>query len=93
MVNPETVGQFTGLLDKARKEIYEGDIVKAVFIGGYSSGYSRDWHIETVRYLNHRAGFYPMTDCELWRERDDGNTSSIEVIGNIHENPELIKTA
>lgn len=84
--------RFTGLKDKNGKEIYEGDIVKAIFIGGHSSGFARDWHTETVRYLEHRGGYYPMTDCEMYRETDVQNViSSIEVIGNIYENPELIK--
>jgi len=90
-VIPESVGQFTGLHDKNGKDIYEGDIVTAMFKTGYSDGYVRKPFIEVVKYLDHRAGFYPMSDCEMWREHDDGKISSIEVIDNIYENSELLE--
>jgi uncharacterized phage protein (TIGR01671 family) len=90
-VNEFVLMQYTGLKDKNGNEIYEGDIVKAIFKGGYNSGYSRDWHTEKVKYLEYRGGYYPMTDCEMYRETDAQNViSSIEVIGNVYENPELL---
>jgi uncharacterized phage protein (TIGR01671 family) len=72
--------QFTGLTDKNRKEIYEGDILKRP-----------DWEsISVVEW------YQPM--CAFMRNLHDGlvrpalaDAEFFEVIGNIHENPELLK--
>lgn len=75
-VFPETVGQFTGLLDKNGKEIYEGDIVK---------WFDSDGEIrrDAVKWMN--GGL-----CLCNNQYTIGSYSNIEVIGNIHDNPELL---
>lgn len=78
-VLPETVGQYTGLTDKNGKKIFEGDI----FNIEYPETIVRNAVIEYVV-----ASFYGSTGFDYW-ELDD--YLEIEVIGNIHDNPELMK--
>lgn len=81
---PITIMQFTGLLDKNGKEIYEGDIV--VLICEQSCGYGirrqNPRIIEWKEQLN-SIGF----NLGLGRYKKGGK---YEIIGNIYENPELL---
>ena len=82
-VATETVGQFTGLLDEKGEEIYEGDIISLKQPNGnYSScevsmSYKGYWAITWAIHERVLLGFV--------------DRSHIEVIGNIHDNPELLK--
>lgn len=83
------VDEFTGLLDKEGVEIYEGDIVKYISTSRFDE---EDTIIDSVEYVD--GSFYPLpinSICE-----DDFYSIYItdyEVIGNIYENKELLKTA
>lgn len=82
-----TIGQFTGLVDKNGKEIYEGDIisVKHPFMG-------RE-HIGTVifeEYMFNIDGF-SMSHFDYPSIAFSEGTQYMEVIGNVHENKELLK--
>jgi uncharacterized phage protein (TIGR01671 family) len=75
--------QFTGLLDKNGKEIYEGDVVKDM--GEY-------WQ-ERVREIVWSEGhFVPLVRAEYGHNCLDGyDSSEWEIVGNIYENSELLK--
>ena len=83
-VLPETVGQFTGLFDKNGKKIFEGNIVR----------YDVNYHDMVISYDVENWGGW------LYEDMDDNmqaysiyefNLKDIAVIGNIHDNPELLK--
>lgn len=77
-VDPETVGQYTGLTDKNGVRIFEGDIVRAFtrFSEIYVSSVA--YHDGTFWFKN-----WSWTKFLFKFEK-------IEVIGNIHDNPELL---
>ena len=85
VVNPETVGQFTGMTDKNGTKIFEGDIVK------YYNPYSKTWHTQIVKWDWRFAGFGLFDKESEWcKENDWMKIKDIEIIGNIYDNPELL---
>ena len=85
-VLPETVGQFTGLTDKNGKKIFEGDIVKSCECND----------VYSVKYFDNDG--YPAFDCvpDVPLCECNGlsylvNEEGCRVIGNIHDNHELLK--
>jgi uncharacterized phage protein (TIGR01671 family) len=102
VVDPKTVGQYTGLTDKNGKKIFEGDILhfKAYQGGGFACPLGTDIYYKII-YCEHNLGCNSCTDyIGFMAESKMGNLSSITyltnshnavVIGNIHDNPELLK--
>ena len=95
-VIPETVGQYTGLTDKNGKKIFEGDIVRltdehnemewtAVVVFGNPNGdYSWGWQLNDIEEFDGNK------DILLWVDMEESG-AYCEIIGNIHDNPELLE--
>lgn len=100
-VIPETVGQYTGLIDRNGKRIFEGDIVRltdeyneiewtavvwtAVVVFGNPNGeYNWGWQLRAIGEFDENKGIL------FWVDREDFR-AYCEIIGNIHDNPELMK--
>lgn len=84
-VDPNTVGQYTGLCDKNGKKIFEGDILKLDYIGPGRG-------VQGVAEVVFKYGKF----CMPWGHRkelvplDGFANTTMEIIGNIHDNPELL---
>jgi uncharacterized phage protein (TIGR01671 family) len=85
MVIPETVGQFTGLTDKNGKKIFEGDVVRETFLATDVIG--------DIRYIDGCFDFVFKRDGREVRDYLKCLTCNhcVEIIGNIHDNPELLE--
>lgn len=71
--------QFTGLLDKAGKEIYEGDILR------------NDWN-HNIFVVEWGEGEYPhQSDADSTNNKWNWKYGGCEVIGNIYEHPNLLQ--
>ena len=90
-VDSDTVGQFTGLTDKNGRKIFEGDIIhleySQVFFGGVYFG-------EYTAEVSYKEGCF-ITDGinngdEIETPLSGFNNDEVEIIGNIHDNPELL---
>ena len=108
-VDPETAGQFTGLIDKNGKKIFEGDVFKfpdEIFESYYTScgieynswetenygvvGYNEDYG--KYDFVQYRYGNNAV-EADLNENKDlefADFINELEVIGNIHDNPELL---
>ncbi len=98
-VDPETVGEYTGLKDKKGVEVYEGDILFASLNNGkyeVKFGLYACEHNDTDDRIPSDMGFYIERFNDKYHNRTDsqegmGESSKyLEIIGNIYENPELL---
>lgn len=87
MVDPSTVSQYTGLRDKNGKRIFEGDILHG-HIDCLSAEPDRVGRVEWGNY-----GWIICFNQPEWRipRVGFGSFADYEVIGNIHDNPELLE--
>ena len=90
-VDPATVGQYTGLTDIMGAKIFEGDIVRfrhgGEFVGVHHRNYAVEFSNTYVTYglrLRNKSIFFPF-------KQSTAHMHDVVVIGNIHDNPELLK--
>ena len=87
LVDPATVGQWTGLTDKNGEKIFEGDIVRArddVFGSPFCNGI-------VGKVVYEEAAFFIETQNVIDSQYLYNECAVYEVIGNIYDNPELMK--
>ena len=104
-VIPETVGEYTGLTDKNGKKIFEGDIVKCSDVDHcyYTEEKTEFWGV--IKFEEGAFGIATketlMISLDNWCENDNFVSlwelewneyiDNVEIVGNIHDNPELLK--
>ena len=93
-VNPKTIGQYTGIKDENGKEIYSGDIIEFsydMFVGNF------DTFVAKGKVVFKEGAFYVEVFENERTTKDEAyllysiNLDTIEVIGNIYDNPELLE--
>ena len=80
-INPSTLGQYTGLTDKNGNKIFEGDIIRKTNEGRHPQIFTAN--IRTSFRANEEVYYSP---CDHFTE-----SCEYEIIGNIHDNPELLE--
>ena len=107
LVIPETVGQYTGSTDKNGKKIFEGDVVDFYFFDKGSKNTKTmliEWRDNGFGMRELYRDYRLADDFSIIKEKiftyrgdirngvyESNNTYFVEVIGNIHDNPELLK--
>lgn len=86
VINPSTIGQYTGLTDKNGTKIFEGDILELINNDEDKSYYNVVWSTEDCRFKIREINLGEFfDDCDSWVHEN------MSVVGNIYDNPELLE--
>lgn len=92
-VDPETVGQYTGLTDMKGRGVYEGDIINWLRHRIDRTGYIEEGRVE---FRTEEQAFVVINKFKTQDGRESVRNilnclTNLDVVGNIHDNPELLE--
>lgn len=97
LVIPETVGQYTGLTDKNGNKIFEGDILRyyddEIQIVEWNKDFSNLMLHTYCKYERKKGRKVVIENSDGWNWIHDYPLNKMSIIGNIYDNPELLKEA
>ena len=83
-VDPATIAQCTNLTDKNNAKIFEGDII-------WGTGSKANMDNFVIRWSEAICGFTAGEGKRVWPNLNQATIGNYEIVGNIHDNPELLE--